>query len=417
MEKRHTPRPRAGLPLPRAVVALTAGLALLLGACSTDSGIRVTTGTPSPTAEGAPLATGTPRPIPLPPLPENPFGGGIPVAAYLAGGPANMADCLPELVEEWGLEAETQGIRCAAVDIDGDTRDEWVFVLNFPGTGGTVGLGDVWFFEEKESGYRYFNSARGLANAATAGVQIHEVRDFTRDGIPDILMTWQECAQDVCHTHALVASHHNGSLQNLAPAEAVVESLQDFTVAEGGEVRMEGGIPADAESGPTRPQVVTLAWAGLQFRATVEDGDPVFLIHLVNDADALFARGEYTAARERYLEAATDASLRDWKLESGLPSERAELVPYAYFRAAIATLREGDPIGIGTYLDRAADGHEGSMHGAAANIYREALRQANTPEIACAATESYLGTIQPLYNAFWDYGPSVPQRTVFTLCR
>ncbi|GMU41402.1 MAG: hypothetical protein AMXMBFR23_22680 [Chloroflexota bacterium] len=417
MEKRISTRLRVGLPSVRAHVALVAALALALGACGSDGGIRITTGTGDATpTEAAPLATPTPRAVPLPPLPENPFGGGIAVAEYLAGGRADIAGCLPELVKEWGLAEEQEGPRCLPVDFDGDGKDEWLYVLNFPGRGDAVGLGDIWFFEDQEAGYRYFNSARGLANAATAGVQVREVRDLTRDGFDDVVITWQACEDSVCRTHLIVASQHNGTVLNLAP-EASVESIAEFEVSEGGEIRMEGGAPASTTAGPARPKVVTVAWGGLQFRATTEAAAPVFLIHLVNDADALYARGDYLAARALYVDVTTDATLRDWKREAGQPAERTELVPYSYFRAALATLRAGDAAGMLTYLDRAVGGHEGSMHGAAASIYREAIRQGNTPEIACAATESYLGTFQALYTQFWDYGPTVPQRTVFTLCR
>ncbi len=418
------PRSRFGLPFRRVSVLLAAAALLTGAACGGGGdGIRVTPGTttPTPTSTEAatPTGTPTPRPIPLPPLPENPFAGGVAVANYLTGSLANMEECLPELVREWGLEPESAGPRCLAVDLDGDSRDEWVFVLNLPAGGGAVGLGDAWFFEDEEANYRYFNSARGLANAATAGVEIREIRDFTRDGFPEIVITWQACADSVCTTHLLIASSHNGALENLTPEGASVESLTSFEITDAGAIRMEGGPAQAGGNGPVRPEVVTVSWAGLQFHASRTDGPPVYLIHLVNDADAAFARGEYGTARDLYIEASTNATLRDWKQETGSAPERMELRPYALFRAAIASLRAGggDEAAMQPYLDQAADNHSGTMHGSAAGLYREALRQGNGTAVACSATESYLGTFEGLYNAFWDYGPTVPQRTIFTFCR
>ena len=422
METQHAAGPRARTALARAGLGLLAAAILLIAGCSSsDDGIRITVGTGAegtpPPGEATVAATPTPRPVPLPPRPENPFAGGVAVAQYLAGGRADIEGCLPELVREWGLEEEPEGPRCLSVNLDADVQDEWLFVINLPGSGDAVGLGDIWFFQDEADSYRYFNSARALANAAIAGAHVREVRDLTRDGFPDVVITWQACSDEVCETRLLIASQHHGTLQNLAPEQSFVESLEEFEISETGEIRMVGGASATAATGPFRPQIVTVSWAGMQFRREQQDAEPVYLIHLVNDADAAFARGDYVAARDLFLAAAADSTLRDWKQEQGEPAERGELRPYAHFRAALATLRAGDAVGMMPHLDRAIAGYEGTMHGSAANIYREALRQANTPEIACSAMESYLGTFQALYNEFWDYGPSVQARTVFTMCR
>lgn len=397
--------------------------ALLIVACGGGGEIRIvaitSTPTPVPTSStpgtgGAVDATPAPAPVPLPPRPENPFAAGVQVAAYLAGGRADMENCLPELVQDWEL-ADIEGERCLLLDLDGDGRQEFVFVIAIGS--GTEPPADVWFFDDADANRRYFNSARGLANATTAAVQIRDVRDFTGDGLPDIAITWEQCGATTCVTRLIVASHQNGLLENLAPGDVAVEAMEEFEIDDSSHIRMVGGQTSTATTGPQRTRTTVVSWAGLRFRVAEEQGGPEYLIHMVNDADAAFARADYLVARQLFLAAAADTALPDWKAEMGAPSGRQELRPYSYFRAALASHRAGDNQGFLDLLDQAVEGYEGTMHGSAAAVYREAIRNGNTPEIACTAMESYVGTFQGLFNQFWNFGTANPERTVFTLCR
>ncbi len=433
----HKNVPRAGANVPfvgiplrprrsRAGSLLLGGLLLaLLASCGGGDGIRIAAVTGTPSGGGtavasseATLTEATPPPLPVPQAPENAFSGGRLVEAYLADGEPDIKGCLPEIVEEWSLQAEVDGIRCASLDLDGDRSDEFIFLVSF-GSGPddeSPYPADLWFFEDEGAGYRFFNSARALANASTAALRIRSTDDLTSDGLPDVVLTWDECGASTCVTHVSIASFHNGTLENLAPSDASIETIEEFTM-EGGEIRLRGGIAGSVGAGPQRESTTVVRWAGARFRTEIVEGPPAYLVHLVNDADALFNSGSYAEAREAYLGAVSDTTLPDWKAEIGQAPGREELRAYSTFRAGIAAFRQNDLVGAGQLLERTATQYPSTMHGTAAIQYLVALTGGATPEQACTATETFLDTFRAQYVEFWNYGYANPERSVFTLCR
>ena|GEM_PF-2039832 len=406
---------------------ILAALCVLLVACGgDDDGIRIsaTTGTGS-AATATPSATDsvpievTPTPLPVPDLPENPFASGRQVEAYLADGEADIEGCLPELVDEWDMAPEVDGVRCALLDLDGDRLDEFVFLVSFASGADDASPypADLWFFEDEEAGYRFFNSARALANASTSALRIRNTDDLTSDGLPEVVMTWDECGASTCITHVTIASHHNGTLENLAPTDASIESIEEFAMDEGGVIRLEGGLVGSVGAGPQRPSTTYVRWAGARFRTEVIEGAPTYLVHLINDADRLFNAGSFAEAQAAYLEAAANTTLPDWKAEIGEAPGRPELHAYAVFRAAISEFKQSDLLGAGRLLERAATQYPETMHGSAAVEYLIALDGGAPPEEACTAAERFLDAFRTQYVEFWNYGYENPERTVFTLCR
>lgn len=389
------------------------------------NGIRIsaTTGTgsattPTPSATSDVPIEVTPTPLPVPTRPENPFAAGRQVEAYLADGEPDIAGCLPELVAEWNMAPEVEGVRCALLDLDGDRRDEFVFLVSF-GSGAddtSPYPADLWFFEDEEEGYRFFNSARALANASTSALRIRNTDDLTSDGLPEVVLTWDECGASTCVTHVTIASHHNGTLENLAPTDASIETIEEFSM-EGGVIRMEGGLAGSVGAGPQRRSTTFVNWAGARFRTEVVEGPPTYLVHLVNDADRLFNAGSFAEAQTAYLEVASNTTLPDWKAEIGEAPGRPELQAYAVFRAAISEFKQSDLLGAGRLLERAATQYPDTMHGSAAVEYLIALDRGSPPEEACSAAERFLDVFRTQYVAFWQYGYANPERTVFTLCR
>ncbi len=393
-------------------------------ACSGGDGIRISAVTPTPSAGAAGTATTTalaevtPTPLPVPEAPENVFAGGRLIEAYLAAGEPDIEGCLPEIVEAWGLAPEVAGVRCAALDLDGDRADEFVFLVSF-GSGvddTSAYAADLWFFEDEASGYRFYNSARALANASTAALRIHSTDDLTSDGLSDVVMTWQDCGEDPCVTHVSIASFHNGTLEDLAPVDADVAALEEFTM-DGGVISLVGGLSNSVEVGPQRTSTVVVRWAGARFRTEIVEGDPVYLVHLVNDADNLYNAGRFAEAREAYLAIASNTSLLDWKQEVGQGDGRTELQAYATFRAAMTAFKQNDLIGAGQLLERTARQYPSAMHGSVAIQYLLALTGGAPPEAACTAAETFLTAVQSQYVAFWDYGTANPERNIATLCR
>jgi hypothetical protein len=321
-------------------------LAALLVACGGgDTGVRIVRASPTPgatvVADASATATSTAAPVPLPPRPDNPFAGGLAVAAYLAGGKADLKNCLPDLVAAWDL-SPVDGQRCVSADIDGDGQDEFIFLVTIKGD--PLPAGEVWFFDDVKTHYRFFSSARALANDVLTGVAIAGVADLTGDGKREI------------------------------------------------------------------------AWNGIGFVLHDTPGDPVYLINLVDNADAAFKAGDLAKARALYEQAATDTTLKDWKAETNTFVGRRELVPYAYFREALVAQRQGDAAAVKDLLTKASANHQNSMHGIAAATYLAALTAGQTPAQACSAAKQYLSQFQSAYAQFWDYGYANPEHTIADLC-
>lgn len=401
---------------------------LTAAGCGESGGIRITAVTATP-SDGAPAAatddttaigdTGaTPTPVPVPASPDNPFASGRLVEEYLAGGQARLDDCLPELVSRWEMAPSVDGPRCLSADLDGDRRDEWVFLVSYADGAGDESPfpADLWFFEDASEDFRFYNSARALANAATSGLQVRLAEDLTADGLPELVMTWLECGAHTCVTNVTVASYHNGGLENLAPADATIESIETFEV-DGSTIRMEGGLIGSVGAGPQRPSTTLVRWAGSRFRVETEEGAPVYLVHLLNDADRRFAAAEYQEAHQLYLQASSETTLRDWKAELGEAPGRPELQAYATFRAAVALFRLDQPASGAALMAQAADRFPGTMHAAAAAQYVAGLDSGDDPVGACARAEAFVDGFRAEYVDFWNFGYANPERSVFTLCR
>ena len=360
-------------------------------------------------------------PVELPAAPQNPVAGGLLVPPYLGGGLADIDGCLPRLVAAWGL-GPTDGERCLAGDIDGDDRDELVFVVSTAGERPTPG--DVWFFEDASESYRLLSSARAAANAALVGVRLHALVDLTGDQAPEAVITSQMCDPEGCTSHLVVASLHRGfDIEDLAPGDPSLGPDQTLLIAD----QTEDGLldlvierelaDNDPEAGPQRSGALVVAWTGLRFRASETSDDPEYLFHLVADADTAFRSGDLDRAIELYLEASQDLQLRDWKQEQGQRAGRLELRPYSLLRAALATQRRGDSTEAMRLLTRAATDHTNSLHGLAAAAYLEVLEAGDSPGAACAATESYLSGLVTYHADIWDYGSANPTHEIGSLCR
>ena len=396
---------------------------LILAACDGERGVRIVaiTATPTPGAPAAgtaaPAGSATPPPVDLPARPENPFAGGVAVSDYLAGGRANIADCLPELVHAWEL-APVAGPRCVSADIDGDGHDEFVLLITTADDENPPG--EAWFFDDEAARYRFFSSARALANAVLTGLEVAGVADLTGDGRPEVTLTARTCDTE-CSTRAVIASQHRGILEDLAPDDSALAGTEEVTIADDDgdglpDVLMRRGATAVRGPGPQRGLSRRLAWSGVRFSVIDEVDAPEFLIHLIADADVAYRVGDMPEAQRLYEAAANDTALRDWKQEIGEFVGRRELVPYALLRAALAAGRQGDAAGASALLTRAAGEGASSMHGVAAAIYLGAIDAGRPAGEACSDAQRYLQQFAAAYQRFWDYGYANPEHPIADIC-
>ncbi|MPZ99848.1 MAG: hypothetical protein GEU80_11035 [Dehalococcoidia bacterium] len=422
------PFPRTGWPkrfIAASVSMLALAVPLILIACDSSEGIRIVTVTStaaSGSGGGGSTAASTPTPeaVGVPPRPDNPFAGGVSVRAYLAGGRANVPACLPELVQVWGLP-DVEGERCVHADIDGDGEQELLFLISVPGE--PESPGEVWFFDDAAAAHRFMSSARAMANAVLTGVSfVGSPVDLTGDGRPEAVISSRACEGTRCQTGLVIASVHHGFLEDLAPDGVDLGTPGSIEVSDLDgdglvDIVARSERVEDPAAGPQRGFARTISWNGVRFTWRDTQDPPEFLIHLVEDADAAYRSGDYSAARDLYQAVAADGILRDWKAEQGgARSGRSELVPYAYFRAALAARGQGDGATTRELLELAAE-HDDSMHGTAAALYLRQLERGDANPAACSAVERFLDQFRSQYLDAWDYGYANPEHSISTLCR
>jgi hypothetical protein len=412
------------------IAALTAALALWIGACAGDSGVRVVALTPTPTPTlGASLGntagTATPEatlppsePVPLPDRPDNPFAGSRDVAGYLAGGLADIEGCLPQLRETWNL-TPTRGERCLLVDFDDDGIDEFVYLVSVDGAPPPA---DIWLFDDANEGFVFLTSIRTLANEVLSSVELMPSVDLSGDGAPEVIVAFERCAGDVCSTDFVVASVDGGLLRDIAPAGAAIESVTSIAFEDANDdglldLVIEGGAIETAGAGPPRASVTVLSWDGRDLDVSRTPSEPRYLFHLVADADRAYVSGAFAAASQLYLQAATERLLLDWKVETGKSGGRAELAPYSLFRAALATQRSGDQDSFISLLTQAATQYPSTLHGASAAVYLTVISTGGTPSGACDAAEGLLLQVADTFALIWDYGFANPEHAITGICR
>jgi len=220
-------------------------------------------------------------------------------------------------------------------------------------------------------------------------------------------------------TSLVIASTHRGTIENIAPEGASLEAAESVKIEDVNgdnlpDIVLRRQATAAVGPGPQRGLARVISWTGVRFAATDRPDPPAFLIHLLNDADAAFRAGDYSRARSLYERAATDTTLRDWKAEIGEFLARRELIPYSWFRAALAAQRQGDAAAARQLLARAS-AETGAMHGVAASFYLAAI-DGGRPAQACGDAQRYLQQFAQAYQRFWDYGYANPERGIQALC-
>ena len=430
----------------RLLLAGLTGLALVLAACGGGGGGEsAASPTPAPTA--------TPPAVAPPAVPSGFVAYPDAIAAYLTE-TAGSSSCLAELFAAWSMPEPTFGPPCAAADLDGDGRDEYVVRIADAATIGpplsetplataqpaSYG-GDVVILDNGGNGYEvvYRGTVRGEETVSAErfiNPTILGTGDYNDDGKAEAAFTGSECgAASTCSTSVFVVGW-NGSRYSDFFAEPVREpwtqpSEIDFEDLDGDgiqEIRIPAGTISSPEFGPQRDSVLTYDWDGTSFEVTdIRYTASAYLYFAVVDADAAYAAGDPARATFLYRKAAEDTSLKDWKEELGAGArDRDELVPYARFRLYLTQMTLLPTTDVDTALtlvgsiEALVGEYPNSLHAQAAQRFGDAYRRQNTPAAGfaagCVAFTSFLEERRSEFDADWDYGYANPRPEPDQLC-
>jgi len=435
----------------RLLPAGLAGLALLLVAACGDGGGGEPTASPTPTAS----ATATSPAVAPPARPSEFAAYPDAIATYLTEAQGD-ATCLAALFAAWDMPQPTFGPPCAAADLDGDGRDEYVVRIADaaapgPPLGGTPPAtaeaasygGDILILDGGDDGYEvvYRASVRGPDLQLATGFlnflnpTILGADDYNDDGKAEAAFTGSECGAHTCMTSVFVVGWDGSQYSDFfaepvahpwtQPSEIAFEDLDADGVQE---IRVPAGTISSVGAGPQRNSVLTYDWDGTSFALTnTRYVASAYLYFAVVDADAAYAAGNPAGATSLYRKAAEDTSLTDWKEEIGAgASDRDELVPYARFRLYLTQMTllpttDADTalILVGS-IEALAQEFPNSLHTQAAQRFSDAYRRQQTPQAgltaACIAFTSFLEERRSEFDAAWDYGYANPRPEPDQLC-
>jgi len=185
---------------------------------------------------------------------------------------------------------------------------------------------------------------------ATGMPVVLDVTDLTGDSYPDVVAARTNCGAHTCY-QSVNGATFDGPGDGMAPlvpsGEFIDAPSPDISVSDNtgdgvDDVLVQTGYIGSVGAGPQRTFLDTYAWDGSKLARVghvLTSGEAP--IHVVNDADALFAAGEYQAAIEQYIRVYTDETLeRD--IEMGGPATFYELETYARYRIMLAYAALGD---------------------------------------------------------------------------
>lgn len=430
----------------RLLLAGLAVLALLLAACGGGGGEPSASPTPPITATATPPAVAAPTP------PSEFAAYPDAIAGYLTE-TQGSSSCLAELFAAWKMPEPTFGPPCAAADLDGDGRDEYVVRIadaatSGPPLGGTPPAtaeaasygGDIIILDDSGGGYEvvYRGTVRReqrLPPERFLNPTILGADDYNDDGKAETAFTGSECGAHTCMTSVFVVGWDGEQYSDFfaepvavpwtQPSEIAFDDLDADGVQE---IRIPAGTVSSVGAGPQRNSVLTYDWDGTSFVLTnTRYAASDYLYFTVIDADAAYAAGNPASASSLYKKAAEDASLKDWKEQLGTGArDRDELVPYARFRfyltqlTLLPTTDVDSALTLVSSIEALVQEFPDSLHAQAAQRFGEAYRRQKTPQAGytsgCTAFISFLEERRSEFDAIWDYGYANPKPEPDQLC-
>jgi tetratricopeptide (TPR) repeat protein len=264
---------------------------------------------------------------------------------YLSAGGAPAA--LEARLEEWGAIDDEAGLVLGDADFTGDGKydvlvnvrnlDEEVFALNQPG--------DLFIYVCEDG--EYGDAFQALNDPVLSIPDVLSADDINGDDQRDVLYQTINCGAHTCYTYleALTWSEDDSTFVSML-ADPISEPSAEVTLVdldENGiiEVVVDTGYIGSVGAGVQRTFRDVYAWDSEAYvRASREVTSPQHPIHLVNDADALAAQGNYEEAITLYLRSYTDDTLD--RTFSPYMGWEIDLESYARYRTMLAHVMLGD---------------------------------------------------------------------------
>jgi len=327
------------------------------------------------------------------------------VSAYLeAGGdPTALAASLFDL--GWGSPNST----VVWTDINGDGHLDFAAGLTgAPDAQGIAEDGSVYLWRCQDGAYLRAEIAPPRPDFGPPA--IHEARDLTADGLPELIVAYSLCGAHSCFAQFAVyqwdgadmVDRFQGASDDMPFPELVIEADDPSSPAA---IEITATGIGSVGAGPYRTWSRLWTWDG-DARAFVP-GEPVieaprFRIHAIHDADDAYLRGDLEAAVELYQRAIDDDALLDWPTAG---ARRQELAAYAAFRRVLSFLAGGDRQSAQAELDLRLTGTDATS-AAYSDLARHLIAGYADDALsdACAAVPSFVSAQTEAVLSILDFG-------------
>ena len=294
----------------------------------------------------APVRPAVPSPDPLPSRPPRLEDQAEAVASFLNASPGNH-DRLAELLAAWDAAGSRPSQPSTAVegDVDGDGEPELALFLmsgasNEQLPGGS--RGSLTVLKRARGRYSVLQVPDGLSDASSAGPVLLQIGDLTRDGKAEIAFDAWTCGASTCvHRPRIAGWDGRGGLKLLSPPglEMAYPEIQIIDTDADGlyELVLEGGVAGSAGAGPQRKRIEVYGWRGRGWELVRTSFAPSRERYFVIvDANAAFARKDYSTALRLYRQAARDDTLVEGEAYPPKRLAGPELRAFARFRLVVA---------------------------------------------------------------------------------
>ncbi len=345
-------------------------------------------------------------------LPAKPTNGRTTLAAvvtYLTNG--GVPATLSNTLSNWELLGATGAVR-TDVDFTGEGTPDILMTYDAPDDGGTLSILSC-IAGQYTSLYQTITG--------TEAPQIVSVDDMNADGRPDILFDSYMCNDtDNCTYRTQLISWQPEDGRFISLLNGPITGSQQPTISDVDNDRIQEIVvrltdDGNASTGPLRTGVNIYDWNGSNYVLSIVQLDPPqFFIQIVQEADRNFARQEMDKAIPLYKQALDSTSLRYW-----LNDEPTYLKSYIYYRMLLAQAYSDDDGLLTTFQTALAaypDANTAPVYIAMVNSFWNGYQVTNNLHSACLEVQAIISARPEAVGYLNRYGSRSPVMTAQDLC-
>lgn len=257
--------------------------------------------------------------------------------------------------------------------------------------------------------------------------RIIHIQDINADGVNELVVSSATCTEPACFEDARILSWDGEKYNNRLDGSTVDlpypdMQITDFDLNGVFDLEIASNGYGSVAAGPQRQHIRRYAWneESKAWQLIAETlGASSFRLHVLHDAEAAAAAGDYPVALVLYREVMQDDSLADWIAPA---RERPVLVGYAQYKLIVISAAQGLLDAAANELDQmyqtSPPGSPGHPFWEMADAYLRGYLSGG-PEDGCLAAQTYAAThaeqaLVPLGPAV--YGYANPEITLLDIC-